>query len=227
MPNKSTKKKTIASSKPKRASNRKSKSKALENSARNSSFAIEHHIGNVIRQQRSTNHLTINEVAELANISSGMLSRIERGDVSASLETLEKLATALGMPISLFFRDYDVPEWSAQHVKKGKGMQVVRRGTKKGHAYQLLAYEQGPAKSFEPFLITMDDASEEFPSFQHLGTEFIYVLKGKIEYRHGSDTYLLQPGDSLMFSGEVPHGPEKLIKVPIEILAIINYSSEN
>ncbi|NNC66721.1 MAG: helix-turn-helix transcriptional regulator [Gammaproteobacteria bacterium] len=222
MPKKSTKKKSIASSRSKRAT----KPKPLANSTRNSSFAIEHHIGNVIRQQRNTNHLTINEVAELANISSGMLSRIERGDVSASLETLEKLATALGMPISLFFRDYDVPEWSAQHVKKGKGMQVVRRGTKKGHAYHLLAYEQGPAKSFEPFLITMDDASEEFPSFQHLGTEFIYVLKGKIEYRHGSDTYLLQPGDSLMFSGEVPHGPEKLVKVPIEILAIINYSSE-
>ena len=223
MPKKSTKKKTNTSSRSKRTA----KSKALVSSTRNSSFAIEHHIGNVIRQQRNTNHLTINEVAELANISSGMLSRIERGDVSASLETLEKLATALGMPISLFFRDYDVPEGSAQHVKKGKGMQVVRRGTKKGHAYQLLAYEQGPAKSFEPFLITMDDASEEFPSFQHLGTEFIYVLKGKIEYRHGSDTYVLQPGDSLMFSGEVPHGPEKLIKVPIEILAIINYSSEN
>jgi len=196
-------------------------------SENNSAFKVEHHIGAVIREQRSTNHLTINEVAELAGISSGMLSRIERGDVSASLDTLERLATALGMPMSLFFRDYDVPEGCAQLVKKGKGMQVIRRGTKKGHAYQLLAYEQGPAKSFEPFLITMDDASEVFPSFQHQGTEFIYVLKGKIEYRHGSNTYVLQPGDSLMFSGEVPHGPEKLIKVPIELLAIINYSSEN
>jgi len=196
-------------------------------SENNSAFKVEHHIGAVIREQRSTNHLTINEVAELAGISSGMLSRIERGDVSASLDTLERLATALGMPMSLFFRDYDVPEGCAQLVKKGKGMQVIRRGTKKGHAYQLLAYEQGPAKSFEPFLITMDDASEVFPSFQHQGTEFIYVLKGKIEYRHGSNTYVLLPGDSLMFSGEVPHGPEKLIKVPIELLAIINYSSEN
>ncbi|MGH1538043.1 MAG: helix-turn-helix domain-containing protein [Gammaproteobacteria bacterium] len=212
----------------KKKKNTRSRSKrTLEPStAKSASFAIEHHIGNVIRQQRNSNHLTINEVSELASISSGMLSRIERGDVSASLDTLEKLATALGMPMSLFFRDYDVPEGSAQHVKKGKGMQVIRRGTKKGHAYQLLAYEQGPAKSFEPFLITMDDASEEFPSFQHLGTEFIYVLKGKIEYRHGSETYVLQPGDSLMFSGEVPHGPEKLMKVPIEILAIINYSTE-
>jgi len=154
-----------------------------------------------------------------------MLSRIERGDVSASLDTLEKLAMALGTPMSLFFRDYGVPEGSAQIIKKGKGMLVARRGTKKGHSYQLLAYEQGPAKSFEPFLITMDDASEVFPGFQHPGTEFIYMLEGKIEDRHGSETYILQPGDSLTFSGKVPHGPEKLIKVPIKFLAIINYSS--
>lgn len=219
MPKQPTKKKKSARPKSKRASKLSSSTKTT------TSFTIEHHIGNVIREQRNSNHLTINEVSELASISSGMLSRIERGDVSASLDTLEKLATALGMPMSLFFRDYDVPEGSAQHVKKGEGMQVIRRGTKKGHAYQLLAYEQGPAKSFEPFLITMDDASEVFPSFQHLGTEFIYVLKGKLEYRHGSETYVLQPGDSLMFSGDIPHGPEKLIKVPIEILAIINYST--
>lgn len=213
-----------------RALLKKTKSKSSQafiSSKINNTFKIEHHIGNVIREQRNTNHLTINEVAELAGISSGMLSRIERGDVSASLETLQKLATVLGMPMSLFFRDFNVQEGSAQLVKKGEGMQVIRRGTKKGHAYQLLAYEQGPAKSFEPFLITMDDASEVFPSFQHQGTEFIYILKGKIEYRHGQNTYILQPGDSLMFSGEVPHGPENLIKVPIEMLAIINYTTEN
>lgn len=222
MPKNYIKKKTSTRSKSKRTS----KSKPTPASPITTSFTIENHIGNVIRQQRNSNHLTINEVSELASISSGMLSRIERGDVSASLDTLEKLATALGIQMSLFFRDYDVPEGSAQIVKKGKGMQVVRRGTKKGHSYQLLAYEQGPAKSFEPFLITMDDASEVFPSFQHQGTEFIYLLKGKIEYRHGSDTYVLHPGDSLMFSGEVPHGPEKLIKVPIEMLAIINYGNK-
>ena len=187
---------------------------------------IGQHIGNVIRKIRKQNHLTINEVSELAGISSGMLSRIERGDVSASLDTLEKLAKVVGVPISAFFKDYDVPEGSAQLVKKNTGMEVIRRGTKKGHTYQLLAYEQGPKKSFEPFLIKMDDKSEVFPSFQHEGIEFIYMLRGKLEYRHGSKTYILQPGDSLMFPGDIPHGPERLIKVPIEFLAIINYSTD-
>ena len=214
------KRKTIKKSK------RASKANLNQIASINAASTIELHIGNTIRKQRNLNHLTINEVSEIAGISPGMLSRIERGDVSASLDTLEKLATALGVQMSSFFQDYGLHEGGAQKIAKGEGMQVVRRGTKKGHSYQLLAYEQGPAKSFEPFLITMDDESEVFPSFQHQGTEFIYMLRGKIEYRHGSDTYVLQPGDSLMFSGEIPHGPEKLIKVPIEFLAIINYSNE-
>jgi len=100
----------------------------------------------------------------------------------------------------------------------------VRRGTKRGHTYHLLAYDQGPTKVFEPFLITMDDASEVFPTFEHPGIEFIYMLQGKLEYRHGIHTYLLEPGDSLSFRGEVPHGPERLIELPIQFLAIIYYA---
>jgi quercetin dioxygenase-like cupin family protein len=69
----------------------------------------------------------------------------------------------------------------------------------------------------------MDDASEVFPSFEHPGTEFIYVLQGRIEYRHGQQTYLLDPGDSLSFRGEVPHGPERLIETPIRLLSVITY----
>jgi hypothetical protein len=72
-------------------------------------------------------------------------------------------------------------------------MEVVRRGTKKGHTYHLLAYDQGPTKVFEPFLITIDHESETFPIFEHPGTEFIYMLEGEIEYRHGQNTYVLTP----------------------------------
>lgn len=54
---------------------------------------------------------------------------------------------------------------------------MVRVGTKRSHTYHLLAYGRGPRKLFEPFLITMNDKSEAFPSFQHEGAEFIYMLE--------------------------------------------------
>jgi quercetin dioxygenase-like cupin family protein len=81
------------------------------------------------------------------------------------------------------------------------------------------------ALTVEPFLITITDEGEVFPRFEHSGIEFLYMLEGKLEYRHGQLTYVLEPGDSLTFRGETPHGPERLVDVPIRFLAIINYGS--
>ncbi|HEX7812835.1 MAG TPA: XRE family transcriptional regulator [Burkholderiales bacterium] len=185
--------------------------------------SLDRFLGNVIRELRLKDNLTIAEVAAQAGISRGMVSKIENGQVSTSLETLSKIAQALGVSLAHLFRHYDMPSGGAQLVKNGEGMEVVRRGTRRGHTYHLLAYDQGPKKSFEPFLITMDDASEVFPTFEHPGTEFIHMLRGKIEYRHGQQTYLLEPGDSLTFRGDIPHGPERLIELPIHFLSIIIY----
>lgn len=184
---------------------------------------LERHLGVAIREQRLKNHLTIADVSNLADISRGMLSRIENGQTSTSLDSLSRIAGALGVSISSLFRGFDAPVGGAQLVKSGEGMEVVRRGTRQGHTYHLLAYDQGPKKHFDPFLISMDDESETFPTFEHPGIEFIYMLEGAIEYRHGQHTYALKPGDALTFRGEVPHGPERLMKLPIRFLSVIYY----
>ncbi|MEW6445795.1 MAG: helix-turn-helix domain-containing protein [Pseudomonadota bacterium] len=185
--------------------------------------SLERYLGAAIREIRLDHGLTIADVAALAGISRGMLSKIENAQTATSLDTLSRVARALGVSLSSLFRSYDVAEGSAQLVKSGEGMEVVRRGTKRGHTYQLLAYDQGPKKLFEPFLITIDHESETFPIFEHPGTEFIYMLEGQIEYRHGQETYVLSPGDALTFEGSVPHGPEKLIQCPIRFLSILIY----
>lgn len=184
---------------------------------------LERYLGNTIRDIRLKHGLTIADVANLAGISRGMLSKIENAQTATSLEVLSRLAQALGVSLTTLFRSYDVRAGSAQLVKEGEGMEVVRRGTKRGHTYHLLAYDQGPKKTFEPFLITIDHESETFPIFEHPGTEFIYMLEGCIEYRHGQNTYVLNPGDALTFEGEVPHGPEKLIQCPIRFLTVLMY----
>ncbi|GAB2181756.1 helix-turn-helix domain-containing protein [Denitratisoma sp. agr-D3] len=187
--------------------------------------SLERYLGNTIRELRQQHGLTIAEVADRADISRGMLSKIENAQTATSLETLSRLAHALGVSLATLFRHYDVPGGGAQLVKDGEGMEVVRRGTKRGHTYHLLSYDQGPTKQFEPFLITIDHESEVFPTFEHPGTEFIYMLEGQMEYRHGQNTYALRPGDSLTFRGDVPHGPEKLAECPIKFLSVLIYAS--
>ena len=189
------------------------------------SHALESYLGSAVRDLRIQLGLTLADVSERAGISRGMLSKIENAQTATSLETLELISRALGVTLSRLFRNYNIPAGGAQLVKSGEGMEVVRRGTRSGHTYHLLAYDQGPHKTFEPFLITLQDPGEEFASFEHPGTEFIHLLEGTLEYRVGNETYLLQPGDSLTFRGEIPHRPEKMHTSLIRFLAIIHYDA--
>jgi transcriptional regulator with XRE-family HTH domain len=197
----------------------------MENESIENSQPLGAYLGSAIRQLRSRHGLTIADIADRAGISRGMLSKIENSQTAASLETLAQIASALGVTLSHLFSNYDKPRGGAQLVKSGKGMEVVRRGTRNGHTYHLLAYDQGPKKTFEPFLIILEDSGEKFSTFEHTGTEFIYMLEGQLEYRVGEEVYLLEAGDSLTFRGEIPHRPERMLMMPIRFLAIIHYDS--
>ncbi|MBK5937746.1 XRE family transcriptional regulator [Halochromatium roseum] len=188
---------------------------------------LEQHIALQVKRERVSQGLKIADVSRISGISQGMVSKIENAQVSTSLDTLSRLCDTLGMPLSKLFADFDRADGHAQLIRSGEGLEVVRRGTDKGHTYHLLSYKQGPRKLFEPFLVTMDDASEVFPSFSHPGTEFIHLLEGRIEYRHGNQVFGMAPGDSLTFDGQIPHGPERLIEVPIRMLSVITYADES
>ncbi len=184
-------------------------------------------LGRTARRLRENQNLTLADVAGRANISSAMLSRLETGRVSPSLETIVALSQALGVTASALMQRVGVDDGGAQLIRAGEGLETVRSGTRRGHTYHLLAAQRGPRKVFEPFLVTLNDRSEIFPGFQHPGTEFIHLLSGVLHYRHGRHTYVLRPGDTLTFRGDIAHGPERLEKVPIRMLSIIIYGDED
>jgi transcriptional regulator with XRE-family HTH domain len=177
-------------------------------------------IGRQVRAFRQQLDMTVVELAKLAGMSRGMVSKIENGQTSPSLATLSALATALNVPVTSLFRKYE-EQRDATFVKAGEGLLIERRGTRAGHQYQLLGHTVHKPVSVEPYLITLSEKSEVFPLFQHSGVEFIYVLDGEMIYRHGGRTYRLGPGDSLFFDSEAAHGPEELLGLPIRMLSVI------
>jgi transcriptional regulator with XRE-family HTH domain len=177
-------------------------------------------IGREVRAFRKKQDLTVNDLAKLTGLSTGMLSKIERGIASPSLATLRSLSAALQVPVTAFFRKYE-EQRDATFVKAGEGLVIERRGTRAGHQYQLLGHSLGKSIAVEPYLITLTKESEVFPVFQHEGMEFIYMLEGRIDYRYSDKTYELEPGDSLFFDADAPHGPEELLDLPIRFLSII------
>jgi transcriptional regulator with XRE-family HTH domain len=185
---------------------------------------LEGRIGAAIKRRRVEANLTLADLSAGAGLSSAMLSRIENGMATASLDALERISIAVGVNLSDLFRESESRQGSAQLVKRAEQMEVVRVGTKYGHTYRLLSYDRGPRKLFEPFFIELDKKSESFPRFAHPGTEFIYMLQGRMEYRFGEQTYLVEPGDAFTFSGNVVHGPERVLDERVRFLAIIIYA---
>ena len=180
-------------------------------------------IGAQIRGFRKQLKMTVVEISKQADLSQGMLSKIERGVTSPSLNTLSAIAGALNVPVTAFFRKYE-EQRDCSYVRDGEGLVIERQGSRAGHQYRLLGHNISKRINTEPYLITLTDESEVFPLFQHQGVEFIYLLEGEVVYRHANKTYLLRPGDSLFFDAEAPHGPEELISLPIRMIAVLSSS---
>lgn len=181
---------------------------------------LEQAIGSQVRVFRNQLKLTVAEAAEAAELSPGMLSKIENGNISPSLATLNSLSQALNVPVTAFFRKYE-EQRDCAYVPANQGLIIERQGSRAGHQYQLLGHTMGKKLSVEPYLITINEKTDVFPLFQHDGVEFIYLLKGKVVYRYTDQTFTLSPGDSLCFDSDGPHGPEELIKLPVVLISVI------
>ena len=181
-------------------------------------------IGREVRGFRKSQGTTVAELSEMTGLSIGMLSKIENGNTSPSLQTLQTLANALSVPLTSFFRQYEESR-EAVHTKAGEGVETEREGTRAGHQYNLLGHIGSNASGVivEPYLIELTTESDTFETFQHGGIETIYMLEGEVDYRHGNDVFTLRPGDTLFFDADAPHGPEKQTVLPARYLSIISY----
>ena len=184
--------------------------------------SLETGIGVEVRRMRKSLDLTVAELGGAAGISSGMLSKIENGAISPSLATLSALAKALNVPISRLFAESDERR-DCSFVKAGSGVRIERRGTKAGHQYDLLGHSLAGEIAVEPYLITLAKNAVPYTHFRHAGVEFLYMLSGKVRYRHAERSYLMEPGDAMFFDAAARHGPEELVEAPMRYLSIIIY----
>ncbi|KRS12121.1 MerR family transcriptional regulator [Roseovarius atlanticus] len=185
---------------------------------------LETAIGRAVREFRKTRGMTVSDLSDVTGLSVGMLSKIENGVTSSSLTTLQALSAALSVPITAFFRRFEERR-EAVHVKAGEAVEMERAGTRAGHQYNLLGHigANNSGVVVEPYLITLNEESDVFPTFQHEGIELLYILEGEVGYRHGDQRFHLRPGDSLFFDADAPHGPDELLRLPIRYLSVISY----
>ena len=172
-----------------------------------------------LREYRSHLDWTLNQLAGRSGVSKAMLSKIENAQTTPTLATLARLGSALSVPVTAFFRGLD-EEHDLLHVKAGQGLEIQHRVSSAGQRYQLLGRMRFPHDRLEPTLVTIESATDQFPLYQHGGSEFLFMITGSLEYGYAGRTVLLEPGDALQFLGEVPHGPVRAVQLPIQMLSL-------
>ena len=177
-------------------------------------------IGNQVRALRLAAGSSGGALAQSSGISRSMLSRIERGLVSPSVETLDRIADGLGVPVSRFFGD-QTSRTDFCHVPAGRGIQVDRIGAISDYRYELLGHLLSGNLFVEPYLVTLLPDAKPYMTFQHPGLKFIYLLSGEVTYRYGAKVVELGTGDSLLFDATALHGIQALGTLPVSYLSVV------
>lgn len=157
-------------------------------------------VGNRLRQLRIERGKSMRSLARASGLSTNALSMIERSRTSPSVSTLYKIAEALEVPITAFFR-LEPPKQSIVFRKASERKQVI---------FPSVIWEGLGGESFsghlEPFMLTIEPKGGSGPyGMLHTGNEFVICLGGKIEYEIEDQKFFLEPGDSLIFAAQIRH----------------------
>jgi len=157
-------------------------------------------VGVRLREMRQERGLSMRALARESGLSTNALSMIERSRTSPSVSTLYKIADALGVPITAFFR-IEPPKQEIVFTKSVERKRInVPRGTWEGLGGETFV------GGVEPLMITLERGanSGQFTMI-HSGHEFVLCLAGKLEYQVENERFTLEPGDSLLFSAQLEH----------------------
>jgi len=161
-------------------------------------------LGKKIEDLRRKRGLTTRALAAGAQVTSSLISQIEHGKTSPSLDTLRRIAKALGVPLIYLLLEDDL---EPQVVRK-RDRHVIHLEDRQLRASFLSPV---PPQDLELVLLELPPGTVAWAqSRSHEGQECRLVLKGTIRAHYGEKTYLLEEGDSILWNGTVPHRIENV-----------------
>lgn len=163
-----------------------------------------------LRDIRREKSITLQELAEVAGVTKGLLSQIENSRTIPSLTVLLGLIKGLEVDLNEFFSSIDLQERPQKVIfRKKESYQPFEKENARGFAYRRLFSTQVQDYHLDFVLLTLSkDARRPFVRTE--AYEFKYLLKGKVEYTIGDDTYVLEEGDSLFFDARELHNPKNI-----------------
>jgi len=181
-------------------------------------------LGKKVKIMRETRNLSLEDLAERANLKVDGIEKIENGELIPGLTPLIKIARALGVRLGTFLDDQQ--DIGPVITRKDEEKEITRFSDKdKPNQSDLDFYSLAQNKSgrhMEPFMIDIYPSSEDgIKLSSHEGEEFIYVMKGEVEIIYGKDTHVLKEGESIYYDSIVKHHVHSHGTEAAKILAVV------
>jgi len=176
-------------------------------------------IGKKIRTIRHTHSRTIQEIADRAGVSKGLISKIENGRTVPSLPVLLGIIQALDTEIPHFFEGIEYIQYDG-FVHRSKGSyEVVDKEDSVGYTYRAVMEQSFSNFSVNIQILDLEpDAQRELVTTD--GYTYLYMLKGKVIFELGDKLVNLSEEDSLFFNGKIPHRPINQMDQPVRIFIV-------
>lgn len=168
-------------------------------------FIGEKKIGERIKRLRLKKSMGLVELGKHTGLSASFLSQLETGRVVPTLRNLARIAMVFSKDLSYFFDPE--PHTLFRVHKKTERVRLPQSGVEDPtYFFESLGYLV-PDRTLDPYLAEFIPLKKtaEVRSHVHAGFEFLYVLSGQIDIRHGAQTHILEPGDSVYFDASTPH----------------------
>lgn len=163
-------------------------------------------IGKRIKEARTQKQMIIRELADRAQVSKGLISRIENGRTVPSLPVLLSIIQALEKNFSDFFENLDgKDDEKVLIIRKGQPG-PSRREKALGFTYFQMLEKNVGGQVLQIVLLELEPDSNRKKVITN-GFEFKYVLEGTVDYEIGDEHFQLQQGDAIWFDGRQPHVP--------------------
>lgn len=171
-------------------------------------------IGSKVKELRTNAKMTLRELSDKTNLSTGFLSQLERGLTSIATDSLGELATALNVDVSYFFSK---PTMKDSVIIRSYEKEVLKIDNSKYISF--LFTPNAADKQMMPRIIDIlpCNSNESLSPYQHEGEEFIYVLEGTLTLFVNDQRYELYPGDGAHYNSKTIHNyanyTNKMVKI--------------
>lgn len=172
-----------------------------------------------LRGLREVLELSIEEIAEGAEVSAEEYSMAESGEYDISVSMLQKIARKYNIALDALMFGEEPKMNSYFLTRAGKGVSIERT---KAYKYQSLA-SGFMNRDADPFIVTVEPKGDDTPMHynSHNGQEFNYILEGRMLLSIGGKELILNEGDSIYFNSKLPHGMKALDGKKVRFLAVI------